>query len=64
MARGFYNYPTKAPFYIPCHCGSREVYWHGPETAIRVYCCESCWELAAENVKSKRLSGHEKREPK
>jgi len=27
---------------IPCDCGSREPYWHGPE-GRREYCCDACW---------------------
>lgn len=28
---------------VPCECGSPEPYWHGPETGVRVYCCNRCW---------------------
>lgn len=42
--RGFYNYPTKPAFVIPCACGSREAYWHGPEDGARAYCCDPCWQ--------------------
>lgn len=28
---------------IPCECGSREPYWHGPKDGLREYCCDACW---------------------
>lgn len=35
---------------VPCDCGSREVYWHGPEGGGgRVYCCDPCWSKHAWN---------------
>ena len=32
-----------APGIVPCQCGSREPYWHGPEHGRRDYCCDACW---------------------
>ena len=40
MTRGTYY----AQRVIPCECGSRDAYWHGPEHGSRVYACDSCWE--------------------
>ncbi len=36
---------------IPCECGSRDAYWHGPvsrwwktsEGGVREYSCDACW---------------------
>ena len=33
------------PLPVPCACGLREAYWHGPKDGIREYCCERCWNL-------------------
>ena len=30
---------------VPCHCGSRDAYWHGQEDGEREYCCDRCWNL-------------------
>jgi hypothetical protein len=46
MARGFYNY--NALSIVPCPCGSREPYWHGPEDGRREYCCDECWKKMQE----------------
>lgn len=36
--------PQGAQKIVPCDCGSREPYWHGPEDGgLRVYCCDQCW---------------------
>jgi len=45
--RGFYNY--YAPTVIPCECGSKEPYWHGPEDGDRHYCCDPCWAVSSHN---------------
>jgi hypothetical protein len=29
---------------VPCECGSRDAYWHGPENGTREYACDPCWE--------------------
>jgi hypothetical protein len=31
------------PRVVPCECGSRDAYWHGPEDGAREYCCDDCW---------------------
>ncbi len=50
MSRGFYNYPIRT--IIPCACGSREPYWHGPKDGAREYCCDACWERLTRDRKS------------
>ncbi len=36
---------------VPCECGSRESYWHGP-VGLRVYCCDACWKAAGDSVEN------------
>lgn len=33
---------------VPCECGSREAYWHGPEDGLREYACDPCWQRMEE----------------
>ena len=38
------DFPARPAFILPCDCGSRDAWWHGPEDGLRVYCCAPCWE--------------------
>lgn len=28
---------------VPCTCGSRDAYWHGPKEGLREYMCSACY---------------------
>lgn len=38
---------------VPCECGSREAYWHGPPEGMRDYCCDACWKRRNELLSRK-----------